>query len=175
MVGFSIQGRAGDEARKLATKLRATENGAASAPHDACWSDDRWFTVRDRAVARRLEDLPALLAAAYAADAEIGLHDDRAERMLVEDLQRVPRGAQLHQAVGSAEISTRLAEGESRAARRPKRRGLATRIRDYAAAAYLRRGVDRPWRDAIYLQKYEYESQRFAAYMGNLEWVMRHD
>ncbi|KYG06063.1 hypothetical protein BE21_37040 [Sorangium cellulosum] len=108
---FSIHWRAGDEARKLANKLRAAENGAASALHDTCWSDDRWFIVRDRAAARRFEDLPALLAAARAAGAELGLHDGRAEAMLVEDLQRVPRGAQLHQAAGIAEISIEIAEG----------------------------------------------------------------
>ncbi|WP_437732117.1 hypothetical protein [Sorangium sp. So ce1335] len=108
---FSIHWRAGDEARKLANKLRVAENGAASVPHDTCWSDDRWFIVRDRAAARRFEDLPALLAAARAAGAELGLHDGRAEAMLVEDLQRVPRGAQLHQAVGIAEISIKVAEG----------------------------------------------------------------
>lgn len=109
--GFSIHWRTGDEAKKLATKLRAAENGAASAPHDECWSDDRWFIVRDRAAARRFEDLPALLDAARAAGVEIGLHDGRAEAMLVEDLQRVPSGAQLHQAVGIAEISIHIAEG----------------------------------------------------------------
>ncbi|WP_437304471.1 hypothetical protein [Sorangium sp. So ce388] len=80
---MSIHGRAGDKARKLATKLRATENGAASAPRNAWWSDDRWFIVRDRAAGCRLQDLPALLAAAHAADAEIGVRDGRGETMLV--------------------------------------------------------------------------------------------
>ncbi|WP_437925353.1 hypothetical protein WMF37_40825 [Sorangium sp. So ce291] len=169
-MGFSIHVRAGDEARKLATKLRATENGAPSAPHDACWSDDRWFIVRERAAprrlaaARRLEDLPALLAVANAAGVEIGLHAGRAETILVEDLQRVRRGAQLCQAAGITEISIRIAEGESYAARRLKRRGLATGIRGYAAAAYLRRCADRPRKDVIYPWEYGGRPRKGATY-----------
>jgi hypothetical protein len=44
-------------------------------------------------------------------------------------------------------------------------RGPATGIRGYAAAAYLRRCVDKPTKFAAYLREYGDRSRRFAAYM----------
>ena len=109
--GFSIHTRSREDARKLARKVRAAENDAASVSHDGCWSDDRWFITRDRAAARRFEDLSELLAAAQAVGVELGLHDGRGEALLVDAFQPVPEGAQYRVMEGLGAISIRIAEG----------------------------------------------------------------
>lgn len=109
---FSIHVRDEHDARKLAKKLRVDELQEASTDHDPCWSDERWFIVRDRVAARSFSELGALLTAAGAAGVEIGLHDGRAEAMLVEGFQPVPEAAQYRITGGIAEISIRLVPGE---------------------------------------------------------------
>jgi hypothetical protein len=106
--GFYIHQRSREDARKLANKLHVVENFAASSPFDECWSDERWFIVRNRVAARSLEDVPALLAAAQVVGVEIGLHDGRAAAMLVEEFQPVPRDAQYHTKAGVGELSIRI-------------------------------------------------------------------
>lgn len=108
--GFCIHQRSRGDARKLANRLRAAENILASSPSDECWSDERWFIVQNRVAARAMEDVPALLTAAQAADVEIGLHDGRAEAMLVEDFQPVPHHAQYHTMAGVGELSIRITQ-----------------------------------------------------------------
>ena len=109
---FSIHVRHKDDARKLARRLRVDESPAASTEHDPCWSDERWMITADRAAARRFDLLPDLLAAASAAGVEIGVHDGRAEAMLVEGLQPVPEAPQYRISTGLAAISIRLLPGE---------------------------------------------------------------
>lgn len=103
--GFRIHNRSRDDARKLANKIRVVENFAASSEHDHCWSDERWFVVQDRIAARSFDDLPTLLAAAEATGVEIGLHDGRADALLVEVYQPVPEEPQYHMKTGIGELS----------------------------------------------------------------------
>lgn len=105
-VGFAIHPRLHD-ARRIANKLRITQNDAASSPYDECWADERWFVTQTRVAARRFEDVDLILDAALACDAEIGLHDGRAEALLVEADQPVVERARYHRRAGIAELSIR--------------------------------------------------------------------